>query len=155
MNATSPHLHGWKEIAAHLHRSVRCVQRWERNENLRVHRHTHARGDTVYAFLEELDAWQRLDRAAETKSAALTEKKELLNMRNASVGRQIRRARNQIVNESSSEKHVASSTADLQNFAYQLALLFLRAAEDYRPNTAADSRVNHINETSRTRNPSA
>ena len=75
MNATSPDLHGWREIAAHFNRSVRCVQRWEGNENLRLHRHTHARGDTVYAFLEELDAWQGLDRAAETNSAAVTKKR--------------------------------------------------------------------------------
>jgi len=82
-------------------------------------------------------------------------KKEILNKRNASVGRKIRRAQNQILNESFSGGHVAWSTTDLQQFAYQLALLFPRAAEDNGLNTAADSRVNLINATSRTRNPSA
>ncbi len=36
-------LDSWKEIAAYLRRSVRCVQRWERTEGLPVLRHQHAR----------------------------------------------------------------------------------------------------------------
>jgi len=47
MNATKQRLDGWKEIALHFSRSVRCVQRWERTEKLPVHRHCHARGSTV------------------------------------------------------------------------------------------------------------
>lgn len=49
----------WKEIAAHLHRTVRTVQRWERCEGLPVHRHRHTGGDTVYAYRSELEAWRR------------------------------------------------------------------------------------------------
>ena len=57
MNTATEQLHGWKEIACYLKRSVRCVQRWERNEGLPVRRHGHARGVSIYAFRDELHAW--------------------------------------------------------------------------------------------------
>jgi len=63
MNATKQRFDGWKQIALHFSRSVRCVQRWERTEKLPMHRHSHARGSTVYAFLRELETWQSIDRA--------------------------------------------------------------------------------------------
>lgn len=47
----------WKEIAAHLGREVRTVQRWEDIESLPVHRHEHQKKSTVYAYASELDAW--------------------------------------------------------------------------------------------------
>jgi hypothetical protein len=50
-------LDGWKEIAAYLRRSVRCVQRWERAEGLPVFRHPHKKGATVYAYRHEVDRW--------------------------------------------------------------------------------------------------
>src|SRR6266849_1331536 len=50
-------LDSWKEIAAYLRRSVRCVQRWERTEGLPVLRHQHAKGATVYAYRHEVDQW--------------------------------------------------------------------------------------------------
>ena len=50
-------LDSWKEIAAHLGRRVRTVQRWERDEGLPVRRHAHRRRGTVYALVDELDAW--------------------------------------------------------------------------------------------------
>ena len=50
-------LDSWKEIAAHLGRTVRTVQRWERDEQLPVHRHQHQRQASVYAFADEVDAW--------------------------------------------------------------------------------------------------
>jgi hypothetical protein len=50
-------LDGWKEIAAYLRRSARCVQRWERTEGLPVLRHRHTKGATVYAFRREVDQW--------------------------------------------------------------------------------------------------
>ena len=49
----------WKEIAAHLGREVRTVQRWEKTEGLPVHRHEHQKKSTVYAYPSELDAWIR------------------------------------------------------------------------------------------------
>lgn len=52
------HLDSWKEIAAYLKRQVRTLQRWERAENLPVHRHHHDRLGSVYAYKSELDAWR-------------------------------------------------------------------------------------------------
>ena len=50
-------LDSWKEIASHLGRAVRTVQRWEKEEGLPVHRHQHAKAGTVFAYASELDAW--------------------------------------------------------------------------------------------------
>jgi len=49
----------WKEIAVHLGREVRTVQRWETTEGLPVHRHEHQKKSTVYAYPSELDEWIR------------------------------------------------------------------------------------------------
>jgi hypothetical protein len=51
-------LESWKEIAAYLGRDVRTVQRWERAENLPVHRLQHSKLGSVYAYAAELDAWR-------------------------------------------------------------------------------------------------
>ncbi len=56
-HATSDCLDSWKEIAAHLKRTVRTVQRWERREGLHVHRHLHSRASSVYASKSEIDVW--------------------------------------------------------------------------------------------------
>jgi len=50
-------LDSWGEIASYLGREVRTVQRWERTEDLPVHRHEHKKKSTVYAFTRELDLW--------------------------------------------------------------------------------------------------
>jgi hypothetical protein len=50
-------LDSWKQIAVYLNREVRTVQRWEKREGLPVHRHTHLKGSTVYAFKTEIDVW--------------------------------------------------------------------------------------------------
>jgi TolB-like protein/Tfp pilus assembly protein PilF len=50
-------LDSWGEIASYLGREVRTVQRWERAEDLPVHRHEHKKKSTVYAYTGELDAW--------------------------------------------------------------------------------------------------
>ena len=55
---TADRLDSWKEIAAHLGRSVRTVRRWEAQEGLPVHRHLHRAAASVYAFRSEVDAWQ-------------------------------------------------------------------------------------------------
>ncbi len=46
-----------KEIAAHLRRDVRTVQRWEERESLLVHRHLHHERASVYGYKSELDSW--------------------------------------------------------------------------------------------------
>jgi|SRR5580700_5260030 hypothetical protein len=50
-------LDSWKDIAVYLGREVRTAQRWERREALPVHRHSHAKGSSVWAFKNEIDAW--------------------------------------------------------------------------------------------------
>lgn len=51
-------LDSWKEIAAHLNRSVRTVRRWEREEGLPVHRQIHHKLGSVYASRSEIDRWR-------------------------------------------------------------------------------------------------
>lgn len=48
---------GWKAIAAYLGKDVRTLLRWERERGLPVHRPPGRRGQSVYAFPEELDRW--------------------------------------------------------------------------------------------------
>src|SRR2546425_2987701 len=50
-------LDSWKEIGDYLGREVRTVQRWEKTEDLPVHRHGHKKKSTVYAYSAELDDW--------------------------------------------------------------------------------------------------
>jgi len=50
-------LDSWKEIAAHLGRDQRTVQRWEKTEGMPVRRHKHPKKSTVYAYASEIDAW--------------------------------------------------------------------------------------------------
>ena len=52
-------LDSWKEIAAYLNRDVTTVQRWEKREDMPVHRHLHDRSGSVYAFRSELEVWAR------------------------------------------------------------------------------------------------
>jgi hypothetical protein len=65
-------LGSWKDIANHLNRNPRTVQRWERVEAMPVHRHVHEKGSSVYAFTEEVDAWQR-SRNSEKRRGRRTE----------------------------------------------------------------------------------
>lgn len=51
-------LDSWKEIAAYLQRDVSTAMRWEKSEELPVHRHHHSSRASVYAFTSELDAWK-------------------------------------------------------------------------------------------------
>jgi CheY-like chemotaxis protein len=52
-------LNGWKEIAAHLGRGVRTVQRWELLYRMPVHRPAERDRSAVVAFSDELDQWVR------------------------------------------------------------------------------------------------
>ena len=51
-------LSSWKEIASYVGRSIRTVQRWEREHSLPVYRPTVGSG-IVIAFRAELIAWAR------------------------------------------------------------------------------------------------
>ncbi len=55
---TSQQLHGWKDIAGYLGRSVRAAQRWEKHLGLPVHRLPTQAGHAIFAIPAELDAWR-------------------------------------------------------------------------------------------------
>src|SRR5215813_978916 len=57
-NREEKQLESWKEIAAYLQRNVVTVQRWEKNEGLPIHRHSHKSRSSVYAYPSEIDAWR-------------------------------------------------------------------------------------------------
>jgi Tol biopolymer transport system component len=57
--ASEGRLDSWKEIAAYLKRDMTTVQRWEKREEMPVHRHVHDKLGSVYAFRTEIDAWAR------------------------------------------------------------------------------------------------
>ena len=50
-------LNSWKEIASYLDRGVRTVQRWQKSEELPVHRIGSGRRAPVFAFVAEIDLW--------------------------------------------------------------------------------------------------
>ena len=52
-------LTSWKEIARHMNKSVRTVQRWEEEFGLPVRRPEKPDSGTVLAFPEELDLWMQ------------------------------------------------------------------------------------------------
>ena len=61
MPDTLGRLNGWKDISGALKRSVRTVQRWERDYGLPVHRQG-PDGELIFAYAQELDAWVRAGR---------------------------------------------------------------------------------------------
>jgi TolB-like protein len=52
-------LDSWKQIASYLKRDIRTVQLWEKNEGLPIYRHAHGTRASVYAYTDEIDAWQK------------------------------------------------------------------------------------------------
>ena len=71
-------LDSWKDIAAYLKRDISTVQRWERREDMPVHRHVHDVRGSVYAFRSELDDWLesrrlRLEQEADRRTTAAAE----------------------------------------------------------------------------------
>lgn len=59
----------WKEIAVHLGREIRTVQRWEKTEGLPIRRHQHLKKSTVYAYANELDEWFKKRQPADDPEA--------------------------------------------------------------------------------------
>jgi hypothetical protein len=65
-------LQGWKEIGAHVGKSVRTLQRWEREYGFPVHRVGREGGEIVWADSEEVDSWFRAHISAEQQDPAET-----------------------------------------------------------------------------------
>jgi len=61
-------LNGWKEIASHLGRGVRTVQRWEKEFGLPIRRLGPGRSEAVFAFVHDIDAWQETAQAASARA---------------------------------------------------------------------------------------
>jgi len=66
-SAAEDRLNSWKEIAVYLGRSIRTVQRWDREQGLPVHRLQHEKLGSVYAYRQELDGWWA-ERGAESEA---------------------------------------------------------------------------------------
>lgn len=62
-------LNGWKEIAAYLGRGVRTAQRWETEFGLPVRRMGQDRGDSVFAYVADIDAWLASGKAERAREA--------------------------------------------------------------------------------------
>jgi hypothetical protein len=81
-DAFSPEiLSGWKDIASHLGKGVRTVQRYERQLSLPVHRPNGGLHGAVIATKPELDAWVTASpvRAAVHHAQPLVDNATLLN----------------------------------------------------------------------------
>jgi hypothetical protein len=50
-------LSGWKAIASYLGKSIRTVQRWEREMELPIRRLEGPKGEVIFAFVAEIDQW--------------------------------------------------------------------------------------------------
>lgn len=71
-------LDSWKEIAVYLDREVRTVQRWEKRENLPVHRHLHRKIGSIFAFKHEIDHWRKCRSLSPVPSASQNAMTELV-----------------------------------------------------------------------------
>ena len=63
-------LNGWKEIAAYLGRSVRTVQRWEKDFGLPVRRFGQSRPESVFAITREIDVWLLTSQGVNARTGA-------------------------------------------------------------------------------------
>jgi Tol biopolymer transport system component len=57
-------LESWKEIAAYLQRDAKTARKWEKEEGLPIHRHSHKSRSSVYAYPGEIDRWRTTRKVA-------------------------------------------------------------------------------------------
>lgn len=76
-------LTSWKEIAQHMGKGVRTLQRWERELGFPVHRPLSKTKGVVLAYPAELDAWGKASR--DGHSGQPTECVETLRQRNRAL----------------------------------------------------------------------
>lgn len=62
-------LESWKEIAGYLQRDAKTARKWEKEEGLPVHRHSHKSRSSVYAYPEEIDRWRASRKVAAEPAA--------------------------------------------------------------------------------------
>lgn len=101
-------LSGWKEIARHLGRGVRTVQRYERELALPIRRPTGKSHGSVVATVDELDTWVTAIPIREqfrlTHSALKTDITEQLR-RNIEVMSQLQKESHRLQKESQQARH--------------------------------------------------
>ena len=78
-------LESWKEVASYLMRSERTVRRWEETEELPVHRQLHEKRGSVYAYVDELDAWRQSRRLPKPEHLDATQQRSS-DLPNGSTG---------------------------------------------------------------------
>ena len=64
---------------------MRTVRRWEREEELPVHRHVHRIGGSVYAYKSEIEAWRQTGRRSPTPYASAARGSRLARDRAKSI----------------------------------------------------------------------
>jgi len=127
MKPRATQLDGWKEIACHLKRSVRCVQRWARNEQLPVKRHRHRGGVSVYAFRDELDSWWRNEWSSSNESPR---KRTDLSVRDESEGK--REAAEGEGRIAGMDRCNTRNQCEIEQLAWDTTLFFLWVLQDNR-----------------------
>ncbi len=80
-------LSSWKEIAAYLRKSVRTVQRWEKELGLPLHRPTSADKRIVLAYQKELDRWARTHSGGTNGDGVHPDREQLRAIRNRATKR--------------------------------------------------------------------
>jgi hypothetical protein len=128
MSIAGEKLDGWKEIACHLNRSVRAVQRWERTERLPVRRHGHSRGSSVYAFREELDAWWQKERC---KPAVGSGERPAMTLTNddSSTGRRLNESGKLLSATMHRNSLLHRDNPEMERMAREIAVIFIRLFE--------------------------
>jgi Tol biopolymer transport system component len=71
-------LQSWKEIAAYLQRNPVTARRWEKEEGLPVHRHSHKDRSSVYAYTSEIDAWRASRKVVASPRAPISKSRSVL-----------------------------------------------------------------------------
>ncbi len=105
-------LSSWKEIARHLGKGVRTVQRWERCAGLPVHR-PHPGSGIVIADPREIDAWiHRQSGSGCSEDEELLKQLDDLRQENQSLSRQLEAAKLEIA-ALRSERAIFSQTINL------------------------------------------
>jgi hypothetical protein len=74
-----PILSSWKEIAGYVGKSIRTVQRWERESQFPVRRPRNGKG-AVLAYTNELDAWVRTQAAVQATTRAASDIEQLRDL---------------------------------------------------------------------------
>jgi hypothetical protein len=80
LNSTDRQLHGWKDISTYFGRSVRTVQRWERDFGLPIRRYGLGRSEVVHVYVDDIERWKETLEAEAASRGANGEPDEPLGL---------------------------------------------------------------------------